>query len=86
MWRAFAEPIALFLAPFVLYVVYLVALRRNPTHAAHWKGGPMLWLTIAGLVVAVAGMLFFGLTANRQQGAYVPAHVENGRVVPGQFQ
>ena len=43
-------------------------------------------LTIAGLAVAVAGMLFFGLTADRQTGRYAPAHVENGRVVPGHFE
>ncbi|MDE2363330.1 MAG: hypothetical protein KGM42_11680 [Hyphomicrobiales bacterium] len=86
MWRAFVEPLVLFLAPFVLYALYLLALRRNPAATAHWQGGPSLWLTIAGLVVAVAGMLVFGLTARRQLGAYTPAHIENGRVVPGHFQ
>ena len=85
MWRVFAEPAALFLAPFVLYVLYLLALRRNPVKPAHWQGGPTIWLTIAGLVVAVSGMLFFGVTADREQGGYTPAHVENGRVVPGHF-
>jgi hypothetical protein len=86
MWRAFAEPAALFLAPFLLYVFYLLALRRNPAKAAHWPSGARVALTLAGLVVAVAGMLFFGLTADRQTGAYTPAHVENGRVVPGHFE
>ncbi len=86
MWRAFAEPAALFLAPFVLYFVYLLALRRHPLHPTHWPGEARFGLTIAGLVVAVAGMLFFGLTADREQGGYTPAHVENGRVVPGRFQ
>lgn len=86
MWRAFAEPVALFLVPFLIYVVYLLARRRNPAKAAHWGDGRALWLTIAGLVVAVGGMLVFGFTTNRQQGGYTPAHVENGRVVPGKFQ
>lgn len=86
MWRAFAEPAALFLAPFVLYVVYLLALRRNPVKAAHWPSGARMALTLAGLAVAVAGMLYFGLTADRQTGRYTPAHVENGRVVSGHFE
>ena len=85
MWRVIAEPVAFFLAPFVLYVVFLLALRRNPAKAAHWAGGPAVWLTIAGLVVAVGGMLFFALSADREHTGYTPAHVENGRVVPGQF-
>ena len=85
MWRAFAEPVAFFVAPFVLYVFYLLALRRHPLKPAHWPNRAVMALTIAGLVVAVGGVLFLGATADRQQGAYVPAHVENGRVVPGQF-
>jgi hypothetical protein len=27
-----------------------------------------------------------GLLADRQTGAFVPTHMENGRVVPGRFQ
>lgn len=85
MWRALLEPAAFFVAPFVLYIVYLLALRRHPLQAVHWPGGAVLGLTIAGLAVAIAGMLFFGFVTHRPTGAYVPAHVENGRVVPGEF-
>ena len=86
MWRALTEPVALFLAPFVLYVVYLLALQRHPLKTAHWPNQTVIGLTTAGLAIAVAGMLFFGLTASRNTGGYVPAHVENGRVVPGHFE
>ena len=85
MWRVLTEPVAFFLAPFLLYVIYLVALRRHPLEPVHWPNRAVMLLTIAGLVTAVAGVLFFGLTANRETGAYVPAHVEDGRVVPGHF-
>jgi hypothetical protein len=36
--------------------------------------------------VAVAGVIVLGLFAPREQGAYVPAHVENGRLMPGHFE
>jgi len=42
-------------------------------------------LTIAGLVVAIVGMIMLGLST-RNQGAYVPAHIEDGRLAPGRFQ
>ncbi len=36
--------------------------------------------------IAVAGMLTFGIFAVRHEGAYVPAHIENGKLVPGRLQ
>jgi exosortase/archaeosortase len=86
MWRALLEPAAFFVAPFVLYVLYLLLRGRHPLKPAHWPGSAVVSLTIAGLAIAVAGMLWFGFGAQRQTGAYVPAHVENGKVVPGHFQ
>lgn len=86
MWRALLEPAAFFVAPFVAYVVYLLVRCRHPLKPVHWPGSAVVSLTIAGLLIAVAGMLWFGFGARRQTGAYVPAHVENGRVVPGHFE
>ncbi len=85
MWRVLLEPAAFFVAPFVVYVVYLLALGRHPLKPVHWPSSAVVSLVIAGLAVAVAGMLWFGFEADQPTGAYVPAHVENGRVVPGQF-
>lgn len=86
MWRALLEPLAFFVAPFAIYVVYLLARGRHPLKPAHWPNATVVGLTIAGLAVAIAGMLYFGFAANRQTGAYVPAHVENGKVIPGHFE
>jgi len=85
MWRALLEPAAFFVAPFILYVIYLLARGRHPLKPAHWPNATVVSLTIAGLAVAIAGMLWFGFEHDRPTGAYVPAHVENGKVVPGQF-
>ncbi|MFT4099228.1 MAG: DUF6111 family protein [Rhodoblastus sp.] len=85
MWRVLLEPAAFFVAPFILYVLYLLVRARNPLQPAHWPNAAVVSLVIAGLAVAVAGMLWFGFEADRPTGAYVPAHVENGRVVPGRF-
>ena len=48
---------------------------------------PWVWLALAGALAA--GFLLFVVTVRygtSQPGTYVPAHWENGRVIPGQFE
>jgi hypothetical protein len=84
MWRAFAQTALLFLAPFAAYAVFHLLQRRWPFVAELWRGRVSA-LTIIGLLLGIAGLIALAFTG-REQGAYVPAHVENGRIVPGQFQ
>jgi heme/copper-type cytochrome/quinol oxidase subunit 1 len=84
MTRAILQELVLFLLPFVAFALYLVIRRRNPLLWSHWSN-QSVWLVIAGLACVVVSLLTAGLLADRQTGAYVPSHVENGRVVPGQF-
>ena len=46
----------------------------------------MPWLVLAGLIIAITSFIITGLTAERSTGAYVPTHLEDGRLVPGHFQ
>jgi hypothetical protein len=84
MWRIALQTALLFLTPFLAYVGFQLLQRRWPFVAELWRGRVLPLLTIAGLLTAIAGVLTLGLT-RREQGAYVPAHVENGRLVPGEF-
>jgi hypothetical protein len=84
MLRAILEEALLFLVPFGLFALYLVLRRRNPFLWASWSG-QTTWLVIAGLACAAAALLYTGMTAERHEGGFVPPHLENGRVVPGQF-
>jgi len=85
MTRAFLQGLVLFLLPFVLFGSYLVVRRRNALAWASWSD-QSLWLAIAGLAMVIASLVVTGLTAERETGAFVPTHIENGRVVPGQLQ
>lgn len=85
MTRAFLQEMVLFLLPFVLFGVYLVIRRRNALVWSSWSG-QSLWLAIAGLAIVIASLIGTGLVTERNTGAFVPTHIENGRVVPGQFQ
>jgi hypothetical protein len=85
MWRAIIETTLFFSAPFALYALFHLLQLRWPFVAEFWHKGIVSTLTIAGLLCAVVGVLALGL-GPREQGTYVPAHIENGRLVPGRFQ
>jgi hypothetical protein len=86
MIRAILEPLGLFLIPFAAFAVYLVLRLRYPLAIEHWTRGRVSTMTLIGLAIAVAGLFVFGVTAPRGHGTYVPAHVENGQLVPGRIQ
>lgn len=86
MWRVIWRPALLFLLPFLAYAVLLVMRRTTPFASRNWSQGTVSTLTLAGLLIAVVGMLLFGVFAERHLGAYVPAHIENGTLVPGRMQ
>jgi len=85
MWRAFIETALLFLSPFLAYALFLIAQRRWPWTRAVWAGPTLSRLAIAGLLIAIAGLIGLGL-ARQNVGAYIPAHVENGKLQPGRFE
>jgi hypothetical protein len=84
MYRAIFGEALLFFLPFAIFALYLILRQRNPFLWAHWSD-QTAWLVIAGLLCAVAAFLYTGLTAERHEGGFVPSHLEDGRVVPGQF-
>ena len=84
MTRAIIQEALLFLLPFAAYALFLVIVRRNPLAWSSWSAHTS-WLAIAGLIFIIVSLLIAGLTAERQTGAYVPAHMENGVLVPGRF-
>jgi hypothetical protein len=62
----------------------LLATNRNPFDIAHWSGWKF-GLTVAGLLLGIASVIFAGLTSDRHTGPYEPSRVEDGRLVPGRF-
>jgi hypothetical protein len=84
MIRAIFGEGLLFFLPFAVFALFLIISRRNPLRLAAWSDSTV-WLVIAGLVCVVAALVFTGVTSERQTGAFDPPHIENGRIVPGQF-
>lgn len=86
MIRVAVESVAIFLVPFLVFALYLAARRRNPSKVDSWTKGAVATLALIGLGLTALAILVFGLSEHRPTGAYVPAHMENGRLVPGRFQ
>lgn len=85
MARTLLDGLLLFVLPFVVYVAVLLLQRRFPFLRPHWTGGRLAMLTVAGLGLVLLGMVVVGLVVPRHQGAYRPAHLEGGRLVPGEI-
>jgi hypothetical protein len=84
MIKTIALEVLLFLTPSLLFIGFLLAQKRDPRHRVHWDG-KALNLFLIGLVLAGLSFFYEGLVSERQSGVYVPAHTENGVLVPGQF-
>jgi hypothetical protein len=83
--RALLESVGLFLVPFVVFAIYLALRAKFPLAMEHWRGR-LSWLVVAGLAAAAAGLIALNLLAPRGHGRYIPAHLENGVIVPGRFE
>lgn len=85
MIRPVATEIILFLMPFVLYGVFLWATKAGVMHPDSWPISRIAWLLIAALALMVGSFIYFANYSGAPPGAtYVPAHIEDGKFVPGQ--
>ena len=84
MIRPLLTEVALFLAPFAAYAVFLWATRAGVLDAGSWSRPRLAWLTIAALVLLLGSFFVLAQFDHAPPGStYVPAHVEDGKFVPG---
>jgi uncharacterized membrane protein len=84
MIRPVFTEIALFAAPFVVYGFYLWIMKEGLLDAESWSWAVIGWLTIVALVLMLGSFLVIAHFSGSPPGStYVPAHIENGRLVPG---
>jgi hypothetical protein len=83
--RPVLTEIALFLAPFAAYVIFLWAMRTRVLDPTNWSLSRVSWLTIAAFVLMIGSFLFLSHFGGARPGStYVPAHIgEDGVFVPG---
>ena len=85
MLRNFGEVIALFALPFIVYFAVALA-RGRPLFTFEDGRGHLPRLVLAGLISAALGILALGFFEDRTHGNYIPAHYENGTLIPGRLE
>jgi hypothetical protein len=82
--RLFSIEVALFLAPFIVYALFLWATREGILHPKEWPLHVLALLSFAAVALTATGFVLFAeYSGAPAHSTYVPAHLENGRIVPG---
>jgi hypothetical protein len=84
MIRPVFTELALFLAPFVVYAIYLVATKTALLERESWPPKMLASLAIAALVLMIGSFVYLSHFSGSAPGStYEPAHVEDGKFIPG---
>lgn len=84
MIRPVFTELMLFLAPFVVYAIFLVATRAQVFDRVSWPPKTLASLAIAALVLMLGSFLVLAhFSGAAPHSTYEPAHMEDGNFVPG---
>jgi hypothetical protein len=85
MIRPVFTEIALFLAPFIAYAIFLWATKAGVLHPDSWTLPRIAWLVIAALALMIGSFIVLAQWGGSPPGStYIPAHIEDGHFVPGE--
>jgi hypothetical protein len=84
MIRPALTEIGIFLIPFAVYALFLIATRSGVLVQTSWPVHIIGKLVLGSLLLVIVSLIllahFSGASPN---STYVPAHIENGKFVPG---
>ena len=84
MIRQAATEIGIFLIPFAVYALFLVATRSGLLVQTAWPIHRVARLVLASLLLVILSFVMLAnFSGSPPNSTYFPAHVENGRLVPG---
>ena len=85
MIRPILTELLMFVTPFALYALFLWGTKAGVLHPDSWPLSRVLTLIIVALSLMVVTFFYFAEYTGAPVGStYVPAHMENGKFVPGQ--
>jgi Family of unknown function (DUF6111) len=84
MIRPALTEIGIFLIPFAVYALFLFATRAGVLAPASWPIQLVARLVLGSLVLVGASLIFLAqFSGSPPNSTYIPAHIENGKLVPG---
>ena len=80
---AFTE-VGIFLIPFAVYALFLIATRSGLLVQSSWPVSVISRLLVGALLlVVISFVLLAQFSGGSPNSTYIPAHIEHGRLVPG---
>jgi len=84
MIRPLLTEVGIFLIPFAVYALFLVATRSGVLAQSSWPVHMIAKLAIGALLLVIVSLvLLANFSGAPPRSTYVPAHLEDGRLVPG---
>jgi len=84
MIRPVLTELAIFLIPFVAYAIFLIATRAGVFTSSSWPAHLIAKLVLGSLLlVVISFVLLAHFSGAPPNSTYVPAHIENGKLIPG---
>ena len=84
MIRPVFTEIGIFLIPFAVYAIFLIASKNGVTLRSSWPLRVVARLSLIALLLVVLSLVLLAhYSGAPPSSTYVPAHLENGRLVPG---
>ena len=84
MIRPVLTEVGIFLIPFAVYALFLIATRTGLLVQSSWPVHLIAKLVLGSLLLVVVSFILLAhFSGASPDSTYVPAHVENGRLVPG---
>ena len=84
MIRPVLTEIGIFLIPFGIYTLFLLATRSNILAQSSWPVQQVAKLALGSLLLVVVSLVLLAqFSGGAPDSTYIPAHIEKGRLVPG---
>ena len=84
MIRPVLTELAIFLIPFVAYALFLIATRSGVLASSSWPVHLVAKLVLGSLLlVIISFVLLAQFSGAPPNSTYIPAHLENGKLVDG---
>ena len=84
MIRAVLTEIGIFLIPFAVYALFVIATRADVLHPSSCPLRIIIRLALIAFMLVIASLLLLSHFSGAPPGStYTPAHIENGKLIPG---
>ena len=84
MIRPVMTEVGIFLIPFAVYALFLIATRSGVMASSSWPAHLIAKLVVGSLLLVVVSFaLLAHFSGAPPNSTYIPAHIENGKLVPG---